>query len=282
MIHSPQVRPLLPARPSRTRGFTLIELLVVIAIIAILAAMLLPALSSAKERALRVNCASNMRQVGIGIGMYVSDNRDTMPICGWPSGQNPWQTYSAARVAGDGVTITRGFMSLGLLFRTKAIPDAKVFYCASNKRTGGEKWTYEYASRKAPWPSSPDAADEQVKTGYNYYPQSRDVTPVGGVLLPKLTFTPVNLEIGGQFSMVVMKQSNADPNKSVSTDLVHSKEAIPHKANAGAGGLNALFSDGHVAFQSSRANPGAFQATLWEDPGGDSTRFRTLMNLWKP
>lgn len=58
------------------RGFTLIELLVVIAIIAILAAMLLPALSKAKQAAQRANCASNLRQWGIAVTMYVGDNQD--------------------------------------------------------------------------------------------------------------------------------------------------------------------------------------------------------------
>lgn len=272
------------------RAFTLIELLVVIAIIAILAAMLLPALSSAKERALRTSCTSNLRQIGIAVNMYTGDANDYMPVCGWPEGQNPWQTYSACRVAPGTMNLTRGFMSHGLLYRTKAIPDPKVFYCPSNKRAGVDR-TYEYyAAAPNTWPSTPpNSGDEQVRTGYNYYPQLREVAPAGGVLLPKLVFTPVTLEIGGSFRMIVMKQNQADPNKSISTDLIHGLSSTSHKVNASLGGLNALFGDGHVVYQTARANPKAFDPALWSygsEPIGNepppSPTWRTLMNTWRP
>ena len=71
-------------------GFTLIELLVVIAIIAILAAMLLPALSRAQAHAYRINCVSNLRQMGTSIQMYLPDNNETLPGPVW-AGQ--WMSY---------------------------------------------------------------------------------------------------------------------------------------------------------------------------------------------
>jgi len=108
-----------PAHDRENRGFTLIELLVVIAIIAILAAILLPVLSSAKERALRIECLSNVRQVATGMIIYSGDNNDLVVPCraNNAGGNGPKLPFVQLDL---NVTDANGLSSIGLRVPTNA------------------------------------------------------------------------------------------------------------------------------------------------------------------
>ena len=87
-----------PVRCRNQPAFTLIELLVVIAIIAILAALLLPALSRAKQKGQQAVCLSNLKQTGLAFQMYLNDNGDHFPDrrdlkTGLPGGYHPWSSW---------------------------------------------------------------------------------------------------------------------------------------------------------------------------------------------
>src|SRR5258706_2040601 len=121
----------------RTRGFTLVELLVVIGIIALLISILLPALNAAKERANRVKCSSNLRQIGQGLLLYANDNKGIYPR----TPANTMGTYTCC-TAGGASTATDPFGTGGpavndvtaamfLLVRNADI-NPEVFVCPSS------------------------------------------------------------------------------------------------------------------------------------------------------
>jgi len=143
---------------TRPRAFTLVELLTVIAIVAVLAALLLPALSSARERAMRLTCLNNQRQIFIGSQAYVSDSDDWLP-----PGSNP--------STGDLTTRTNGCWGNYNKFWTKYLglsisnstgyftKPAGVLWCPSGNRvsytyTNGGPTVYSMKS----WQGSTDYA----------------------------------------------------------------------------------------------------------------------------
>ena len=127
------------------RGFTLIELLVVIAIIAILAAMLLPALARAKEKALRAQCISNMKQQGVACALYTGDYREMFPskddvALSYDFWGGKRGTYLLGQPSLDGFRLLDPYIGKLTVANTNDAGAANVFKCPADKGGTGGSW----------------------------------------------------------------------------------------------------------------------------------------------
>jgi len=248
-----------PASPKPlVRGFTLIELLVVIAIIAILAAMLLPVLSKAKQKAQATYCINDLRQIMLGWRMYTDDNNGYLPInCDYtpttgPGGGQPvnWDwgnmTYGPPAGTGSGPgangiypqadsTVLTGSQSL----LSKYVASAKVYRCPAEQSqaaglTGGNR-TRSYSMNQAFGPTESGSLNDPNNGGPhstgNWLPATGDLQKRGS---------------GPAIWQAFVKDN--DMARAVTSDMIVLLEEFPDGINDGAWAFEMPVNPANTAF----------------------------------
>ncbi len=205
------------------KNFTLIELLVVIAIIAILAAMLLPALGKAREKAQAISCVNQMKQFGTAATMYVSDNKQILPTMRFEG-------------SGDNVNELDGTEDSWVGFKGTEHENASVRFPITSKGT-----LYQYVGDKEVYKCPTD--EEDLPLAYAITDIVRYVHKISAY--KNTSSVPLFLEDGGEitsrYGLYWCSVEKKDSGKTFELDKRHTGEKRHNNQ------LNITYMDGHVA-----------------------------------
>jgi len=182
-------------------------LIVVVGIVALLTAILLPAMSHARETARRTACLSNLRQVHLCFYFYAQSNQDRVPI-GYRGGNRQWDSMVSSNTA-------RRLVLYGLLYQAGYMKDPRIFYCPSEIDPQSM-----YNSSTNPWPP---VTSKQIYAGYAGRAETLlpdDLSTIAPGVMPKL----INFQ-----------------DKAILADLFHMPRRLDTRHTDG---VNVLFGDG--------------------------------------
>jgi prepilin-type N-terminal cleavage/methylation domain-containing protein/prepilin-type processing-associated H-X9-DG protein len=233
---------------NKQRAFTLIELLVVIAIIAILAAMLLPVLSAAKEKAKRTTCLNNLKQIDLAIQLYAGENGDYLPSI--PNTTDDGFKTNAFEV------VYKSLVKKYVGIQGASSPQDKLFACPA------DTWFYN------DWTFVAQSLHEQFYSDYSSYAYNG----LGGTIETPPTL-PGQTTFPGLYGWKLaaikdpVKTIFAADNMAFYPVSWHESQRIP----SGKSGINnsknmVSFADGHVRYTKMYSNTNNFMATCFFDP----------------
>jgi len=242
----------------RYNGFTLIELLVVIAIIAILAAILFPVFAGVREKARQISCASNMKQMGLGIAQYTQDYDELYPDDGYSNSAGngvAWETQIAPYIKSNGLFVCPSNESENVMYGGAQIPGSS-----------------DYASNTWAVNNNFGAAGSVLQLGDGAF-SAWGATGVSLTMFTEPSSTIALVENPGEDSLADLGtcptfawQGGWDMVNFNINDPTSGSECGPYGGHTGLG--NYLFADGHVKamtpFQTTDASGGGSgQVNMW-------------------